>query len=175
MRLSQYIRVAFVYPTFFAIGIYATILTCTLLLTEAVDTSAGARLALVRHHRQATLKWLQRLLRGLGLGFWLVAVLSLLGIRDALVSIMGWALALPIGPTSSLKVGTVLSVILIFGGGYLVASAVRYVLREEILCPLNMPRGIPELVASSTFCEYWWYSSCRPRASARLSGRSSRC
>ena len=66
MRLSQYIRVSFIFGAFLAMGIYSTVRTCALLLTEAVDTDAGSRLALVRHHRQATLKWLPRLLHGLG-------------------------------------------------------------------------------------------------------------
>jgi len=151
MRLSQLIRVSFVYGSFIAIGVYTTMRTFALLLTVAVDTRQAARLAVVREHRKAVLKWFPRALYGGGFLLWFAATLELMGIRDEVGSGIRQVLALPLGPSSSVTVGLVCSVVLILVGGYLFAAAIRFTLREDILSRLDLARGIPELIASSIF------------------------
>ena len=55
------------------------------------------------------------------------------------------------GSASETTLGSVLAFFLMLVLGYIVASAIRFLLREELLNRLHMGRGLPDLIASTVY------------------------
>jgi small-conductance mechanosensitive channel len=152
VRLAQYLGVACVFSTFVGISLYTGLRVYTILLRAALNLPQAERLAAARLHRNALLRWIPRVLATLAFFVWLSATLDLLRVRD---EVAGWVQALLdfhiAGSASSITLGRVLGFFLMLAVGYIVATTVRFVLREEVLKRWHLARGLPDLIASVVY------------------------
>ena len=148
--LAQYLTVLSLYSTFFALAIFTATRVFNLVLVAALSVPAAERLALVRLHRADIARWAPRIMQWIGVLLWLGAFLGLMGARstinDFIADVLRFSLA---GPASSVTLGGILGLFAILLAGYAIASAIRFILREELLKRLHLRRGVPELISTT--------------------------
>jgi small-conductance mechanosensitive channel len=148
--LSQYLTVLSIYSAFIAIAIYTALRVFTLLLLAFLEIPAAERLAVVRLHRADIARWAPRIMQWICVVLWLGAFLGLMGVRtevkDFFVRMFGFNLG---GEASNVTVGGVLGMFAIILFGFALASAIRFLLREELLKRLHLKRGVPELISTT--------------------------
>jgi len=151
VKLAQFLAVVSLYSTFIAIAMLTGVRVFTLLLLEGVDTAAAQELAVVRCYGEAITRWVPRVLQWSGALVWFTVTVNLLGLSawldDALAKTFGFHIA---GSSANITLGGVLGFFLILLVGYAISSAIRFLLREELLSRFHFARGVPELI-SSTF------------------------
>lgn len=107
-------------------------------------------LATVRLRGAGLVRWTRRILFSLGILLWTAAVLHTFTIdkqvNEWVQSI--WAFEIGVG-TVAFSVGSILEALLVLVFGIGVASAVRFVLKEELLERMNMSRGLPDAIANA--------------------------
>jgi potassium-dependent mechanosensitive channel len=152
VRLAQYVGIACLYSSFVAISMYTGTRVYTILLKAALDLPQAERLAIARIHRDGLRRWVPRILTIVAVLVWLSTTLDLLGVRESVVSAITAGLDFHIaGSASETTLGSVLAFFLMLVIGYVIASAVRFLLREELLNRLHMGRGLPDLIASTVY------------------------
>ena len=81
-KLAQFLGVLCIYSTFIAVAVYTGVRVFSLLLVFALNRPAAERLAMVRLHKAAIIRWVSRLLLAwTGFFIWLGATLDLMGLR----------------------------------------------------------------------------------------------
>ena len=149
-RLAQFLGVFCLYSTFVAVAMFTVVRIFTLLLIAGLNSPSAERLAAVRLYRSQFLRWTPRVLRYAGFFLWLGASLTLLGIRDwtnqALGRVVGFNI---VGGSGHITLGGVLGFWVILLGGYAISSAIRFLLREEMLKRFHLQRGVPELISTT--------------------------
>ena len=152
VRLAQYLGVACLYSSFVAISMYTGTRVYTILVKAALDLPRAERLAIARLHREGLRRWVPRILATVAILIWLSTTLDLLQVREAVVSALNTALRFRIaGSASETTLGSVLGFFLMLVIGYAIASAIRFLLREELFNRLHLARGIPDLIASTVY------------------------
>ena len=152
VRLSQYLGLASIYSGFIGISMYAGARVYITLLTAALTLPQAEHLAIARLHRQALMRWVPRILVFTAFAVWLSATLDLLRVRDHVTAVLSAVRDFRIaGSASEITLGSVLGFFLMLVLGYIIASAIRFVLREELLNRLHMGRGLPDLIASTVY------------------------
>ncbi len=150
VKLAQSMGYLSLYSTFIAISVLAGVRMFTLLLLAGLDVPAAQQLAAVRLHRDGIARWVPRILRWTGTFIWLIATLDLMGVRDQITGWISEFLNFHIaGRSASITLGGVVGCFLILLGGYAISSALRFLLREELLSHFHLSRGLPELIAST--------------------------
>lgn len=152
VRLAQYLGVACLYSSFVAISMYTGTRVFTILLKAALDLPQAERLAIARLHREGLRRWVPRSLTAIAVLIWLSTTLDLLEVRDSVANALSTALDFRIaGSTSETTLGSVLGFFLMLVVGYVIASALRFLLREELFNRLHLARGLPDLIASTVY------------------------
>lgn len=152
VRLAQYVGVTCIYSSFVAISMYTGTRVYTILLTAALNLPQAERVALARIHRDGLRRWAPRILAVIAILVWLSTTLDLLQVREAVVDALTTASNFRIaGSASEMTLGSVLGFFLMLAVGYIIASALRFLLREELLNRLHMGRGLPDLIASTVY------------------------
>ena len=152
VRLAQYVGVTCLYSSFVAISMYTGMRVYTTLLTAALNLPQAERLAVARLHRDGLRRWVPRILATVAVLVWLSTTLDLLQVRDHVVDALTTGLDFHIaGSASEITLGSVLGFFLMLAVGYIIASAIRFLLREELLNRLHMGRGLPDLIASTVY------------------------
>lgn len=152
VRLAQYLGLATVYSAFIGINMYTGTRVYTTLLRAGLSLPESDRVAVVRLHRAAVLRWMPRIFNWAALLIWLSATLDLLRLRDAVVGGLHQVLNFHIaGSASEVTLGSVLGFFAMLGVGYIIASGIRFFLREEVLNRFNLSRGLPDLIASTVY------------------------
>ncbi len=150
VKLAQSMGYLALYSTFIAISMLAGVRIFTQLLLAGIEVPAAQQLAAVRLHRDGIVRWVPRLLRWTGIFIWLIATLDLMGVRDL---VTGWIFELLdfhiAGRSANVTLGGVVGCFLILLVGYAISSALRFLLREELLSHFHLSRGLPELIAST--------------------------
>ncbi len=150
VRLAQFLGVLCLYSTFVAVSMMTGVHVFTRLLLEGIDTPAAQQLALVRSYHDGIVRWVPRVFKWCGVLVWLLVTINLLGmsgwLTDKLVQISDFHIA---GSSSNITLGGVLGFFLILIVGYGISSAVRFLLREELLSRFHLARGVPEVIAST--------------------------
>jgi len=148
--LSQYLTVLATYSTFVALAIYTALRVFILLLLAGLAVPAAERFAMVRLHRAALERWVPRIMQWVGALLWVGAVLGLTGTRTPVNQFIADILSFNIaGAASYVTLGSVLAFWAILLGGFALSSAVRFLLREELLKRMHLKRGIPELLSTT--------------------------
>jgi potassium-dependent mechanosensitive channel len=149
VKLSQFLGVLCIYSTFIAISMLTGVRVFTRLLLEGVDRPAAQELAMVRLHRDSIERWVPRMFQWIGIAVWLFATLNLLGLSDWVAKGFGDVIGFRIaGGSTGITLGGILAFFLILFVGYGISSALRFVLREELLSRFHLSRGLPELISS---------------------------
>ncbi len=150
LKLWQYLSLACIYSSFIGIAVFTGSRVFTLLLDAGLRRRQAEHFAAVRLHRQALERWLPRVVNWIGLFIWLLVTLSLLGSREAIEDGVGRVRDFPIAGTSSgITLGGVVGFFVILVGGYALSSAIRFLLREEVLSHFHLSRGLPELLSTT--------------------------
>ncbi len=148
--LAQFLAIVCLYSTFIAISMLTGVRVFTRLLLEAVDRPGAQQLAVVRSYRDAIARWVPRVLQWTGVLIWLSVTLNLLGLADwveaRIRDVLGFRIA---GGGASITLGGVLGFFAILLIGYSISSAIRFLLREELLSRFHLSRGLPELISST--------------------------
>jgi len=150
VKLAQSMGYLSLYSTFIAISVLASVRVFTLLLLAGIDVPDAQQLAAVRLHHDGIARWVPRILRWSGTFIWLIATLDLMGIRDQVTEWVSAFLNFHIaGRSANITLGGVVGCFLILLLGYTISSALRFLLREELLSHFHLSRGLPELIAST--------------------------
>jgi small-conductance mechanosensitive channel len=152
VRLSQFVAVCCLYSSFVAIAMFTGTRVYTILFKAALSLPYAEHLAIARIHRDALLRWLPRLLTAVAVLVWLSTTLDLLRVRESLMrginAVLNFHLA---GSASEVTLGGVLGFFLMLGLGYVIASSVRFLLREDLFNRLHLARGLPDLISSTVY------------------------
>ena len=152
VRLAQYLGVACLYSAFVAISLYTGTRVYTTLLNWGLSLPEAERLAVARVHREGVLRWVPRFLTAIAVLIWLPTTLDLLRMRDGFINALRAALDFHIaGSASEVTLGGVLGFFLMLALGYIIASVVRFLLREELFNRMHLARGLPDLLASTMY------------------------
>ncbi|HUO61103.1 MAG TPA: mechanosensitive ion channel domain-containing protein [Candidatus Acidoferrales bacterium] len=152
VRLAQYLSLACVFSVFIGVSMYTGTRVYTTLLTAALELPQAERLAAARLHRERLLRWTPRIFVTIAVLVWLSSTLDLLRLHDGVASAIEGVLSFRIaGSASEITLGSVLGFFLMLAVGYLVASAIRFLLREEVLSRFHLARGLPDLIASTVY------------------------
>jgi small-conductance mechanosensitive channel len=150
VKLAQFLGIFCLYSTFIAISMLTGVRVFTLLLLQGIECASAQQFAAVRQYHDAIARWGPRILQWSGILVWSVLSVNLLGLApwltQQLSSIGDFRIA---GGSTSITLGGVLGFFLILLVGYTISSAIRFILREELLSRLHLARGLPELIAST--------------------------
>ncbi len=149
VKLSQFLGILCVYSTFIAISMVAGVRIFTLLVMEGVERPSAQQLAVVRMYHDGIVRWVPRVFQWIGILIWLIATVNLLGwsdwIGDGITAVLGFHIA---GGSVGITLGGVIGFFVILLVGYGMSSAIRFLLREELLSRFHLSRGLPELISS---------------------------
>ncbi|MEP7273584.1 MAG: mechanosensitive ion channel domain-containing protein [Acidobacteriota bacterium] len=149
LRLSQVLSRATIYSTFVGVILFTTVRLTMITLNAVLKTDRARALATVRLRKALILQWTERVLVTIGVLFWLITTTELFLVREpvraALLGILTWRLTLG---TLSTSLGSVLTVLVVLFVGFGFSTAVRFVLREEVLARVHLSRGLPELITT---------------------------
>ena len=152
VRLAQYLGLACIFSGFIGVNLYTGTRVYITLLKAGLSLPQAERLSLARLHRQELLRWVPRILIWTAVAVWLSATLDLLRIRDevtgALQAMQNFRIA---GSASGVTLGGVLGFFLMLALGYMIASSIRFLLREEVFSRFHLKRDVPDLIASTVF------------------------
>jgi len=150
VKLAQFLGVLCLYSTFIAISMMTGVHVFTRLILQGLETPAAQQLAVVRWYREGITRWVPRVLKWSGFLVWLLVTVNLMGIStwvgDKFAQASNFHIA---GGSVSITLGGVLGFFLILLVGYSVSSALRFLLREELLSRFHLARGVPEVIAST--------------------------
>jgi potassium-dependent mechanosensitive channel len=152
VRLAQYLGLACIYSGFIGISMYTGTRVYVTLLKAGLSLPQAERLAVARLHRQGLLRWVPRILVWTAVAIWLSTTLDLLRIRDevneAVRAVLNFRIA---GSAAEITLGSVLGFFLMLVLGYIFASTIRFLLREEVFSRFNLKRDVPDLIASTVY------------------------
>jgi potassium efflux system protein len=140
-----------------ALYVYAAVIAIEALLAYALASPTLCRSHLVDHNRNLLQRRIERGLRWLGVGLWLILVLRAVGLRNAAADALRSLLQAGVSVGAlSLSIGGVLAFVLTLLAALLVARIVNAVLEDEVYPRASLSRGIP--YALSTLVRYGVYS-----------------
>ena len=152
VRLAQYLGLACIYSGFIGVSMYTGTRVYITLLKAGLSLPQAETLAVARLHRQGLLRWLPRILIWTAVAVWLSATLDLLRIRDQVSSAVQAVLNFHIaGSASEVTLGGILGFFTMLALGYIFASGIRFLLREEVFNRFNLKRDVPDLLASTVY------------------------
>lgn len=150
LKLSQFLNLACFYSTFVAISMLTAVRVFSRLMLEGLDTDVAQQLAIVRLHREGVARWLPRALQLTGGLIWSLVTINLLGLgpwlSDKFAQLREFHIA---GGSAGITLGGVIGFFLILLVGYGISSAIRFLLREELLSRFHLARGVPEVISST--------------------------
>ncbi len=152
LLLSNLLWVAFVLSSYLGLVIYMLSHALATVIAAAVRVPPLRSLATIRLQEDAVVRWARRAI-GIAAGaWWVYLVLDLLTLRSTVFKGIADVLNVRIGIRSfSLSLGSLLASVCVLTAGYLLARAVRFVLREEFLARLRLARGVPETISTSIY------------------------
>jgi len=131
------------------LGSFIALVMYTLGRTLFVFAGAFLRLprirsfAAVRLYERDVLKWTRRALNALMAICWTIVVLDVMAMRTDAMKALSSAV--------DTKAGNALGFVCVLVIGYLASKAVRFVLREDILPSMRLPRGVPETIFNGVY------------------------
>jgi small-conductance mechanosensitive channel len=151
-NLSRLVGNGVMFSAYGGIAVYGAYKVLSGMVGIFLRGRAFAQVRVIEGHREGLTRALTQILRYGALGSWLYASLGLFEIREPLAQFVGVVL------TSGLSVGKlrvslggtlvfVISVVIAVYG----ARFVRYVLDEDVLPRLSLPRGVPYAISGMTF------------------------
>jgi len=135
--------------TYGAVAIYALVRFANGVVTAIVRSSAGRRLRLLRDHGELVRTRVHTVQEWVGVAAWGWFALRVAGVQDSVVAGVTAALAakLEVGAVS-ISVGNIVAFFLALWLSGQVSRFVRFVLDQEILPHIALPRGVPAAIST---------------------------
>src|SRR5262249_4138881 len=151
--LSRVLGEATILSCYAAIVLYTVVRILTSLVWLALQTRRTQQLISVRLHGKAMSRGAGRFFILVAVLVWLTATLDLFTVRHQIVAFVTSTLKVSISLGKvSFSVGDILAFVLILIVGFLCASLIRFILREEVLSRIPLQRGLPNAI--STLAHY---------------------
>ena len=152
LRLSNLVRSCAVVTSQLGLVIYTLARVVSILTATALRARRLQPLATIRLHQAGLLKWIRRSIDVVAVVWWTYMVLDLLAIKSDVSRAISTALNARLAIKAfSISLGDVLALFLVLTAGSLIAGAIRFILREEILSRLRLSRGVPEMISTSLY------------------------
>jgi small-conductance mechanosensitive channel len=150
--LSNLLRTTVVVCSYIALVMYTFVRVGSTLFAAVLHSPRLRSLATIRLHEAKVVKWMNFALKVGALLCWLYVTLDLLGLRHGAHNAIAAALNARITINAfSISLGDILGFVSILAFGFLLSSAIRFILREEILSHLHLSRGVPEMISTSLY------------------------
>jgi small-conductance mechanosensitive channel len=152
LLLSNLLRVSAVLASYMGLVVYTFARVASILLTAALRLPRFAGLATLRLRGPQVLFWIKWTVGVCAAFWWVYSVIDLLDFKGAAARAIAVALDFSVGVKAfRISLGDVLGFVAVLGAGYLIACAIRFILREEVLSHLRLSRGIPEMISTSLY------------------------
>jgi small-conductance mechanosensitive channel len=152
LLLSNLLRLTALLCTCFALVLYTLVRVIDTMFAATLRLPVASSFASVRMHEAALVIWVRRAARMGAILCWLHITLRLLDIRDTVFGAIAVALNARTGIRGfDFSLGDVLGFLSVLLFGFLIASGLRFVLREEILPRWRLSRGVPETISTSFY------------------------
>ena len=150
--LSNFLRLIFVLSSYLGLIILLQTRAISILFAAAARLKPMNALATIRLHEASFVRWTTRSLGIVAVFWWIYLVLDLVALRADVSNAIATALDAKIGIKGfGLSLGNLVGSLCLLVGGLLVARAVRFILRDEILLRVRLSRGVAETVATSVY------------------------
>jgi small-conductance mechanosensitive channel len=132
-----------------AVAIYSLVRFAGGVATAVLRSPAGRRLRSVREHGELIRKRILSIQQWIGVGLWTLTSLRALGLQDEAAGAVAGALAakLEVGALS-ISVGNVIAFFVALWLSSLTSRFVRFVLDEDVLPNISLPRGVPAAIST---------------------------
>jgi small-conductance mechanosensitive channel len=152
LPLGQLLRLITLLGACFALVLYTLVRVTDTIFTALLRLPAISSLAVIRMHKPAVVRWVGRLVRLVCFSCWLYATVYMLDIGGAVFSSIAAVLNKSTGIRGlDFSIGDVIAFLGVLICGYLLASGLRFVLREEVLPYWRLARGLPDTISSSVY------------------------
>jgi small-conductance mechanosensitive channel len=149
--LSHLLRLAILLCCCFGFVLYTVARVLGTLFAALVRRPRMRSLASVRLYEPSLVAWAGRLFICCAFLWWVYVTLHLLEASDAAAGALSAVLNASLGAKGLFSIGDLLGFLSVVTLGYLFASGVRFVLREEILPHWRLSRGVPETISNSLY------------------------
>src|SRR6201991_783380 len=150
--LSQVLSDTVLIGAYYAVVIYTAKEVLSVVFQTLLRTDTARVSNVVRSHGPAIGRWLAISLTFIAVIIWLPSITRLLTIRDDLVDIVRDLLSKPLVPgTTGLTGGDLVHFVAVLLIGFVVATAVRVLLREDILRRFPVRHGVPFAISMLTY------------------------
>ena len=146
--LARILRTSILGGGYASIGVYVLLLVFQSLVTFALLFRPFSLLHMVSRNRQLIRKRVERGLKILAIGLWVVLVLRPLGLLDLMLDSIARVLSATTSVGAlSISLGDIMTFVLITWLSLLLARFVNFVLREDVFPRVRTGRGVPQAVA----------------------------
>ena len=146
--LARVLRTGILGGGYASIGVYVLLLVFQSLVTFALLFRPLSFLHIVSRNRQLIRNRIERGLRILAIGLWVVLVLRPLGLLDQMLDSFAKVLnATTSVGALSVSLGDIITFVLITWASFLLARFVNFILREDVFTRVRTGRGVPQAIA----------------------------
>jgi potassium efflux system protein len=150
--LSQVLADACLIGAYYGLVLYTAREVAVGVFSTLIQTETAKRLATLRENGAVIIRWLRTLF---SMAAWIILIISLLRlftIRDAVfATLIGWLNTPIITGANGFTAGNIFSFVLVMAIGFIGATAMRVVLREDVLQRLPVRQGVPFAVSTITY------------------------
>jgi potassium efflux system protein len=152
VALSQIVGEATLHSIYVGAVLYTAFCVISLTLETLLKTKRAQRIAAVRLRGDLIARWGVRIIGSSIIVFWCFVTLALFSIEDQVVALIRRMLRSPLSIGSlGFTLGGILTFLLFLWLGFVFASAVQFLLREDILPHFHFSRGIPNVISTLAY------------------------
>jgi len=147
-NLARVLRAGILGGGYASVGVYVLLLVFQSLVTFALLFRPLSLLYMVSRNRQLIRQRVERGLKVLAIGLWIVLVLRPLGLLDLMLDSIAKVLSATTSVgTLSISLGDIMTFVLITWLSLLLARFVNFILREDVFPRVSTGRGVPQAIA----------------------------
>ena len=146
--LARVLRTGILGGGYASIGVYVLLLVFQSLVTFALLFWPLSLLRIVSRNRKLIRQRIERALKMLAIGLWIVLVLRPLGLLDLMLDSISKVLSATTSVGAlSVSLGDIMAFVLITWFSFLLARFVNFILREDVFTRVRTGRGVPQAIA----------------------------
>ena len=146
--LARVLRTGILGGGYASIGVYVLLLVFQSLVTFALLFRPLTLLRMVSRNRKLIRQRIERALKILAIGLWIVLVLRPLGLLDLMLDSISRVLSATTSVGAlSISLGDIMAFVLITWFSFLLARFVNFILREDVFTRVRTGRGVPQAIA----------------------------
>jgi len=152
VALSQIVGEATLHSIYVGAVLYTAFCVISLTFETFLKTKRAQRIAAVRLRGDLIARWGVRIIGSSLFVFWCFVTLALFSIEDQVVTLIRRMLRSQLNIGSlGFTIGGILTFLLFLSLGFVFASAVRFLLREDVLPHFHFSRGIPNVISTLAY------------------------